>query len=348
MPPCWTTHCETLLEELASRGGGRPRDRRPATSRVESTMSTNRTVASFRSTLQCRNERGRRPRPDRRQRSSITPCSTRRSSRRTTSGASIRRARRGRRLRDRRVPTPSSSSRGGSPSGTTCGCRRPRWPRRRSRALRTQAPTSRLGLVGTEMLYHAVAELALDGGICVTASHNPKEYTGMKIVRRGALPVGGDSGLSSPRARAEAGFGAARARGAVQRGGRMAELCRQGAVVRRRRRDPSAPRRHRRRERHGRRDAPAGARAASQLEVVALLLRAGRELPEPRAEPAAAREPRVHRREDESRKAPTSGSPSTGTPTAASSSTTRARSSQATSSRRCSPRRCSRKSRARR
>ncbi len=44
-----------------------------------------------------------------------------------------------------------------------------------------------LGLVGTEMLYHAVTELGLDGGICVTASHNPKEYTGMKIVRRGAL-----------------------------------------------------------------------------------------------------------------------------------------------------------------
>ena len=52
-----------------------------------------------------------------------------------------------------------------------------------------------LGLVGTEMLYFAVGELGLDGGIAVTASHNPKEYTGMKVVRRGALPVGGDSGL---------------------------------------------------------------------------------------------------------------------------------------------------------
>jgi phosphomannomutase len=61
-----------------------------------------------------------------------------------------------------------------------------------------------LGLVGTEMLYHAVAELGLDGGICVTASHNPKQYTGMKIVRRGALPVGGDSGLAEIRALAEA------------------------------------------------------------------------------------------------------------------------------------------------
>jgi phosphomannomutase len=52
-----------------------------------------------------------------------------------------------------------------------------------------------IGLVGTEMVYFAVSELGLDGGIAVTASHNPKEYTGMKIVRRGALPVGGDSGL---------------------------------------------------------------------------------------------------------------------------------------------------------
>src|SRR6195256_3235538 len=52
-----------------------------------------------------------------------------------------------------------------------------------------------LGLVGTEMVYFAVGELELDGGIEVTASHNPKEYTGMKIVRRGALPVGGESGL---------------------------------------------------------------------------------------------------------------------------------------------------------
>jgi phosphomannomutase len=59
-----------------------------------------------------------------------------------------------------------------------------------------------IGLVGTEMLYFAVGELGLDGGIAVTASHNPKEYTGMKIVRRGALPVGGDSGLLDVRDRA--------------------------------------------------------------------------------------------------------------------------------------------------
>jgi phosphomannomutase len=59
-----------------------------------------------------------------------------------------------------------------------------------------------LGLVGTEMLYFAVGSLGLEGGVMVTASHNPKEYTGMKLVRRGALPVGGESGLLDVRDRA--------------------------------------------------------------------------------------------------------------------------------------------------
>ena len=59
-----------------------------------------------------------------------------------------------------------------------------------------------IGQIGTEMLYFAVGSLGLDGGITVTASHNPKEYTGMKIVRRGALSVGGDSGLLDVRDRA--------------------------------------------------------------------------------------------------------------------------------------------------
>jgi len=62
-----------------------------------------------------------------------------------------------------------------------------------------------LGLVGTEMVYFAVGELGLDGGIAVTASHNPKDYTGLKIVREGALPVGGESGLLEIRDRAMTG-----------------------------------------------------------------------------------------------------------------------------------------------
>jgi phosphomannomutase len=59
-----------------------------------------------------------------------------------------------------------------------------------------------IGMVGTEILYFAVGDLSLDGGVMVTASHNPKEYNGLKIVRRGALPVGGDSGLPEIRERA--------------------------------------------------------------------------------------------------------------------------------------------------
>src|SRR5205085_7839198 len=61
-----------------------------------------------------------------------------------------------------------------------------------------------LGLVGTEMVYFAVGSLGLEGGAMITASHNPKQYTGMKLVRRGALPVGGESGLLDVRDRAMA------------------------------------------------------------------------------------------------------------------------------------------------
>jgi phosphomannomutase len=73
-----------------------------------------------------------------------------------------------------------------------------------------------IGMVGTEMLYFAVDELGLDGGVMVTASHNPKEYTGMKIVRGGALPVGGESGLFDVRDRALRGFGEVERRGSIE------------------------------------------------------------------------------------------------------------------------------------
>jgi phosphomannomutase len=73
-----------------------------------------------------------------------------------------------------------------------------------------------LGLVGTEMVYFAVGEQGLDGGVALTASHNPKEYTGMKIVRRGALPVGGESGLLEIRDRALKGLGEPSGAGSVR------------------------------------------------------------------------------------------------------------------------------------
>jgi phosphomannomutase len=78
------------------------------------------------------------------------------------------------------------------------------------------ADVSDLGLVATEMLYSGVGHLDLDGGIAVTASHNPKEYNGMKIVRRGALPVGGESGLLDIRDRALQPFGEPKDGGSVQ------------------------------------------------------------------------------------------------------------------------------------
>ena len=91
-----------------------------------------------------------------------------------------------------------------------------------------------IGMVGTEMVYFAVGELGLDGGVMVTASHNPKEYTGMKIVRRGALPVGSESGLFEVRDRAvRAESARARRRGADHDGGHLGRLRRARAVVRR-------------------------------------------------------------------------------------------------------------------
>jgi phosphomannomutase len=63
------------------------------------------------------------------------------------------------------------------------------------------------GQVATEMLYHLVGSRELDGGAMVTASHNPKAYTGVKLVREGALPLSGDAGIGDVRAEIEAGLG---------------------------------------------------------------------------------------------------------------------------------------------
>ena len=52
-----------------------------------------------------------------------------------------------------------------------------------------------IGMTGTEEIYFAAFHLDVDGGIEVTASHNPLDYNGMKFVGRGALPISGDSGL---------------------------------------------------------------------------------------------------------------------------------------------------------
>ncbi len=62
-----------------------------------------------------------------------------------------------------------------------------------------------IGLCGTEVVYYATFARGMDGGIMVTASHNPPDYNGMKFVREGSRPISGDNGLQDIRAIAEAG-----------------------------------------------------------------------------------------------------------------------------------------------
>jgi len=75
-----------------------------------------------------------------------------------------------------------------------------------------------IGQCGTEEIYFATFHGGHDGGLVVTASHNPKDFNGMKFVREGARPVSGDAGLPEIRALAERGFGPpVAARGALRR-----------------------------------------------------------------------------------------------------------------------------------
>jgi phosphomannomutase len=71
------------------------------------------------------------------------------------------------------------------------------------------------GMVGTEMLYYLVGARDLDGGLMCTASHNPKAYTGAKLVSRGALALSGDAGLGEVRDRILDGLGQAPGGGSV-------------------------------------------------------------------------------------------------------------------------------------
>ena len=63
------------------------------------------------------------------------------------------------------------------------------------------------GMVGSEMLYWLVGSRDLDGGLMCTASHNPKAYTGAKLVERGAVALSGDAGIDDMRRTIEAGLG---------------------------------------------------------------------------------------------------------------------------------------------
>ena len=67
------------------------------------------------------------------------------------------------------------------------------------------------GQVGSEMLYYLVGSRGLDGGLMCTASHNPKAYTGAKLVRKGAIALSGETGIQDIRRAVEASYDAAAA-----------------------------------------------------------------------------------------------------------------------------------------
>ena len=191
------------------------------------------------------------------------------------------------------------------------------------------------------MLYFAVARDGHDGGAQITASHNPKQYNGIKMVRREAFPLSGDAGIGDIRDMIAVGPPAARRRrdAAARRTRRRARRLRRARDVVHRPGDHQAvQRRARRRQRHGRAGRAAAVRPAA-LPDDAAVLRDRRHVPQPRGQSAHRGEPRATSSSASSRTRPTSASPGTATPTAASSSTAAASSSPATSSRRCSPRR---------
>lgn len=74
-----------------------------------------------------------------------------------------------------------------------------------------------IGQCGTEEIYFATFDQAVDGGVCVTASHNPIDYNGMKLVREGSRPISGDTGLLDIKKMAEDGdFAESKSKGSVK------------------------------------------------------------------------------------------------------------------------------------
>ncbi|HWX98213.1 MAG TPA: phosphomannomutase/phosphoglucomutase [Solirubrobacteraceae bacterium] len=80
------------------------------------------------------------------------------------------------------------------------------------------------GMVGSEMVYYLVGSRELDGGLMCTASHNPKAYTGAKLMREGALALSGDSGIQDVRRAVEAELEAGTPVGTLSPSGTLEEI----------------------------------------------------------------------------------------------------------------------------
>ena len=153
------------------------------------------------------------------------------------------------------------------------------------------------GLAGTDMLYYAVAANGFEGGAQITASHNPKQYNGMKLVRQAAFPLSGDAGISDIREMIVQGTlpAPAAARGTRDDRRDAGALRRTRHGVHRPVRHQAVQRRARRRLRH-RRAGGAPALRAAALPDDRAVLHDRRHLPHPRGEPAHRGEPPGHRR----------------------------------------------------
>ena len=190
-----------------------------------------------------------------------------------------------------------------------------------------------IGMVGTEMVYYAIGSRELDGGVSVTASHNPKAWAGFKLLREGARALSGRRGDPGRRAASPNRRTLSRAvagEGSVERERRLRGVPAVRARLHRPGGDPADGARAGRRQRDG------GPMIGPILDgfpdhQAPLYFEPNGEFPGPRAEPAACPRTASSSSTPCSSAGPSSGSPGTATPTGASSSTTRESSCPATS-----------------
>ena len=199
------------------------------------------------------------------------------------------------------------------------------------------------GMVGTEMLYFMVGARELDGGAMVTASHNPKAYTGVKLVREGALALSGDTGINAIRDQILAGLGDAPGGGSTEEvdiAGEFRERALSFIDV-----DDLRPLKVVVDGGNGMAGEMVGPLLDGfPIELVSTYWAPDGNFPDHEPNPLLPENRALHHRAGPLERTPTSASPGTAMPIAASSSTTAASSSTATSSPPCSPSWCSRRS----
>ena len=148
------------------------------------------------------------------------------------------------------------------------------------------------GLMGTDLMYYAVAADDLDGGAQVTASHNPGEYNGCKMVKREAFPLSGEAGIKEMKEMILAGAipEPSGARGSLEQRNVLERYTEHVMGFIDAQIDQALQRRPRRRQRHCRPGRASAVRSAAVPDQPSVL-RGGRDLPQSRGQPAHRGEP---------------------------------------------------------